>query len=293
MSCTRLPEPDVDEQPLLDALAARGVEARVAAWDDPDVDWSAAPLTVVRSAWNYADDRAGFLDWARRVASARTVLRNPHGVLAANTHKSYLASLERAELPTVPTRWFTHGGRAATPDAVSALPWRDVVVKPAIGGGSSGVRAFDLDSSEGVEQASNHITALQSVGDVLVQPKLASIADEGERDVVWIAGEITHVVTKLQRLEGEDERIAGARSATDAEATLAIRALRTLPAFSQRELLYARVDLALDELGDLRIVELEVTEPSLFLVQHEPALHRFADVLARESGAAAHAPLPA
>ena len=119
---------------------------------------------------------------------------------------------------------------------------------------------------------------------MLVQPRLQSIVERGERDVVWIAGECTHVVTKLSRLEGEHERPAGVDVPTDEEVALAIRALRTIPAYVQQELLYARVDLAEDELGTLRIVEVELVEPSLFVSLHEPAMERFVQVLARAAG---------
>lgn len=285
VTCVDMPEPDHDEQPLLDALAAAGVEARLAAWDDPGVDWGASPLTVLRSTWNYTDDRAAFLDWARRVASARTTLRNPLAVVGPNTHKSYLAALERAELPVVPTRWYMQGGRPATVDAIRALPWREVVAKPAVGAGSRGVAVFDLDEDAGVEAAAAHVSDLQSAGDVLVQPRLRSIVEHGELDVVWIDGEVSHVVTKRQRLASDDEHVDAARPATDDEERLVQRVLRTIPAYGQRELLYARVDLAIDDFGDLRIVELELVEPSLFLVEHPPALERFVAALRRESGA--------
>lgn len=286
VTCRDLPEPDHDEQPLLEALRAAGISARVAAWDDPDVDWADAPLTVIRSTWNYAEDRDGFLRWAQRVSAQSTVLRNPLSVLGANTHKSYLAGLERAELPVVPTRWFMGGGRGADADALRSLPWRRIVAKPAIGGGSAGVRAFDLDVDEQVEAAVEHVRALQVRGEVLVQPQLQSIVEAGERDVVWIDGECTHVVTKLSRLDGQPEQVAEVRAPTDAERTLATRAVRSIPAWESQELLYARVDLAADELGTLRIIELELVEPSLFVALHEPAMARLVRALGRGSGAA-------
>lgn len=287
VTCRDIPEPDVDEQPLLDALAATGVDARIASWDDPTVGWDAAPLTVVRSAWNYASDRAGFLRWMHRVSGCATVLRNSLAVMAPNTHKGYLASLERADVPVVPTRWFARSADAvADPDALRALPWDEVVVKPAVGGGSSGVRAFQLAAGDAdVEAAAAHVAELRHTGEVLVQPRLESIVREGERDIVWIDGEVTHVVIKRDRLDGDEELASHARAATDAEFQLARRALATLPQLTQRELLYARVDVAQDELGTLRVTELELVEPSLFLTLHDAALRRFVGALARESGA--------
>lgn len=284
VTCLDMPQPDVDEQPLLDALAAAGIETRMAAWDDPEVDWNATKLTVIRSTWNYTADRDAFLAWARRASSAKTTLRNSLSAIVPNTHKSYLAALERAEVPVVPTRWFMRGGRAGGVDAMRSLPWERIVVKPAVGAGSGGVRAFDLTLDDDVDAAAAHVTALQATGDVLVQPQLASIADEGERNVVWIGGEFTHTVRKGPRFDGDDPAMLGAHPVSEDEHRLARRALRTIPAFANFEVLYARVDMAADELGDLRVVELELVEPSLFLGEHEPALEQMVAALVRDCG---------
>jgi hypothetical protein len=93
-------------------------------------------------------------------------------------------------------------------------------------------------------------------------------------------------VTKRQRLEGDDEQAADARLPTEEEERLARRVLRTVPGFSERELLYARVDVARDELDTLRVIELELVEPSLFLTLHEPALAKFVATLSQACGLA-------
>lgn len=284
VTCRDMPQPDVDEQPLLDALAEAGIETRVAAWDDPDVDWNSTRLTVLRSTWNYTADRDAFLAWARSTSAAKTTLRNSLSAIVANTHKSYLATLERAEVPVVPTRWFMRGGRAGDADAMRSLPWERIVAKPAVGAGSGGVRAFDMTRDEDVEAAAAHVTTLQAAGDVLVQPRLASIAAEGERNVVWIGGEFTHTVRKGERLDGDGSAVLGAHPVSEDEHRLARRALRTIPAFANYEVLYARVDMALDELGDLRVIELELVEPSLFLAEHPPALEQMVATLRRDVG---------
>ncbi|MBC7461977.1 MAG: hypothetical protein H7287_11495, partial [Thermoleophilia bacterium] len=86
-----------------------------------------------------------------------------------------------------------------------------------------------------------------------------------------------------QRLAGGEEVVVAAREVGPEEEALARRVLRAQPAFQQRELPYGRVDMAPDELGILRVIELELVEPSLFLVQHEPALERFVAALKRDT----------
>ena len=47
----------------------------------------------------------------------------------------------------------------------------------------------------------------------------------------------------------------------------------------RKDLLYARLDLVAGPDGQLLISEFELLEPSLFLVQHPPALARLVDAL--------------
>ena len=43
---------DEDLAPLLAALDAAGLEGAVADWDDPEVDWAAYRLAILRSTWD-------------------------------------------------------------------------------------------------------------------------------------------------------------------------------------------------------------------------------------------------
>jgi hypothetical protein len=96
---------------------------------------------------------------------------------------------------------------------------------------------------------------------------------------VWIAGELTHAVRKSPRFADGVERVERVPIAAD-ERALAM----ALVAAAGTGLLYARVDLVRDEAGVPCVMELELIEPSLFLVQHPPALARLADALAERVG---------
>ena len=87
-SCRAYQKIDVDLPLIVDAAAARGLDAEIAVWDDDDVDWSAFDLVVVRSCWDYLDRRDDFLAWAATVPN----LLNPADVLTWNTDKSTCAS---------------------------------------------------------------------------------------------------------------------------------------------------------------------------------------------------------
>jgi hypothetical protein len=266
-SCAPLPEPDPDQQPLMDALAERGLRVETLAWDDPRVDWRGARLTVLRSTWNYPRRPREFLQWAERTAAVSR-LQNPLEVVRQNLHKSYLLELERRGVPVVPTRLLRE----------AAAEWERVVVKPAISAASlDTIRVGRDDFARGEE----HLRMILAGRDALVQPYLPSVEDVGERALVYVDGALTHAVRKHPRFSAEEESVSAALPIADDERDLALRALATVG----QPLLYARVDVARDAAFRPLVMELELIEPSLFLVQHPPALDRFADAIGRKAAA--------
>lgn len=268
-TCRALPEPDHDEAPLLAALAERGLEAGTLAWDDPAADPAAWDLVVVRSTWNYIHDLPAFRAWLARAAAA-TRLFNPAPVMSWNCDKAYLFELAARGLPVVPSVGVPKG---AWP-ALDRLPWDDLVVKPRVGAASYATKRFGPGRRAEAEAFLRETTPHR---DMLVQPYLPSVETHGERALVWIDGELTHAVRKSPRLDGQHEAVSGALEPTPEERAFADRAL----AGRKDGLLYARVDAAPGPDGRLTLMELELVEPSLFLVQHPPALERLAAALAR------------
>jgi hypothetical protein len=268
-SCRSLPEPDPD-QPLLEAaLARRGLRAATAAWDDPAVDWGAARACILRSTWNYPHQPLRFLEWVDHAAGL-TRLWNPAPVVHANIHKSYLLELDRRGVAVVPTRLVPRGSSLSLAEAAGG--WEEVVVKPAVSAASLHTMRVDAATHTRGEA---HLRALTAERDVLVQPYLPSVEGSGERALVWIAGELTHAVRKSPRFSSQDESVSEALPIDADERDLALRALATVPG----RLLYARVDVARDAAGRPLVMEMELMEPSLFLLQHPPALERFADAI--------------
>ncbi|MEO0852154.1 MAG: hypothetical protein AAFY15_01440, partial [Cyanobacteria bacterium J06648_11] len=84
-----LPELPPDDGYLRQALARRNVDACPYIWDDPEIEWSQIPLSVIRSPWDYSLRLEEFLGWSDRVCP-QTHLCNGADVLRWNTHKRYL-----------------------------------------------------------------------------------------------------------------------------------------------------------------------------------------------------------
>lgn len=272
-TCHRLPEPDVDQDRLLAALAKAGITATMAAWDDPAVDWRRFELVVIRSTWNYIQYLEAFLAWVDR-AGAATRLYNPAPVVRWNCHKSYLLDLEREGTLVVPTAWLDRGASTSLAAIMDERGWDQVVVKPQVGAGSFKTERFDRSQLANGEA---FLAALVQQREVMVQPYLRSVEGYGERSLIWIDGELTHAIRKSPRLGDAPEQVSEAMPIADDERRLA----EALMAGRGRELLYGRVDLARDDDGVCRVMELELVEPSLFLRQGPAALDRLVQSIRR------------
>ncbi|WP_326820729.1 ATP-grasp domain-containing protein [Streptosporangium sp. NBC_01756] len=243
---------DDEKEIALAAWAGAGITGRVVRWDDPEVDWAAFDSVVVRSAWDYVDRRAEFLDWARRVESV-TRLLNPAAVLARNTDKTYLRSL--GDL-AIPTHWVAPGEAVDFPDL------DEYVVKPSV---SSGAR--DTIRTGDRKKAETHAAQLAADGrTAMIQPYLDMVETEGETSLLYFGGRFSHAVRRNPALTGGalgSERQNGRaelRSPESDQLALAERVLAEFP-----EVLYARVDLVRLSDGAPVLIELELTEPYLFL----------------------------
>lgn len=277
-----LPELDDDERLLLTALRERGIDASPQVWTDESIDWSSFDLVVIRSTWDYTENRDAFLAWTASVEQVSRLL-NPADLIAWNSDKRYLRELEAAGIPIVPTQFVEPG------DADWLIPadCADYVVKPAISAGSRDTARYAADGDRSVADA--HVRGLLDAGRVvMIQPYLDAVDTVGETALIHMAGEFSHSICKGAMLperasQGElshgyvAERIS-ARTPSDAERAMALRVLECVPGGAQR-LLYARVDLIPDAQGDPTLIELEVTEPSLFFGMNAQAPARMAQAI--------------
>lgn len=262
--------PDDDRDVMLAHWRESGVDGTAVRWDDPGAAWDAFDAAVVRSTWDYVERRGEFLAWARR-ASAVTRLLNPASVIERNTDKTYLRDLAAVGVPTVPTSWVGPGYEPRLPS------FEEYVVKPAVSAG-----ARDTVRTSVASEAARHAGRIAAKGGTaMVQPYLRMVEEEGELSLLYFGGRFSHAVRRPAMLARDDGRPranhvgAELRAPAPDQVALAEKVLGEIA----EPLLYARVDLVRLPDGTPALIELELTEPYLYLSGAPGAVGRFTDAL--------------
>jgi hypothetical protein len=261
-----------------DREAARLAGAEFVVWDDPAVDWEAYDRVVIRSVWDYSRRVEEFLAWCRSVGAGR--LRNVPELVAFDSDKRYLGELGVAIAPTT----FVAPG-----DPLPELRG-EVVVKPNVSAGARDTGRFGPARHADALALIERIRASGRVA--IVQAYLAAVDRGGETALVFIAGELSHVLHKRPVLRGEGVAPLGDDEHGPAAVMLEDDLVRPGTAEpAQREFavavvaevterfgtpLYVRVDIAHGDDGLPLLMELEAIEPCLYLDLVPGAAERFA-----------------
>lgn len=227
----------------------------------PRIWWDAGDLTdfdlvLPLYAWGYQRDAARWFAALDRWDALGVRFANPLAMLRWNSDKSYLADLEWAGVPVVPTIFAD-----ALDDAALALARQrfgpTLVIKPPISGGAD--RTYRL----GIDDA---VPAAVAGARMMIQPLLPAIADPGEYSLFYFGGVYSHAI--LKRPQRGDFRVQEQFGGTDIAVDpprgahfvgdAALAACPDMP-------LYARADMVADAAGAMRLMELELIEPSLWL----------------------------
>ncbi len=243
-----------------EALRATGFEVSARPWTaagELDAFDAVLPLVV----WGYHQRFGEWLALLDRLVREQRRCINPVPLLRWNSDKSYLAVLDARGIATVHTLAVEALDEHGLREARERFDCAQVVVKPPVSASATGTFLLGPDEPVPGEVAGRRM---------LLQPYMSSIASQGEYSLMLFAGEFSHAIVKtpkagdfrVQPHLGGTERPcpppAGAKA-------LARAALAAAPA----KAVYARVDMVTDDDGQLRIMELELIEPALWL-QHAP-----------------------
>ena len=243
-----------------DALRAGGFEVSARPWTAPgDLAPFDAVLPLV--VWGYHERYEEWLALLDRLEADSVRCINPPPLLRWNSDKAYLAELDAKGIPTVHTIAVEELDEHALREARDRFGCDQLVVKPPVSASATGT--FLLKSGDPVP---GEVAGCR----MLIQPFMASIAAEGEYSIMLFGGAFSHAIVK--RPKAGDFRVQPHLGGTEVSCAAPLGALQLAQsalAAAPAEALYARVDMVADEEGALRIMELELIEPALWL-QHAP-----------------------
>ena len=241
-------------------LVAAGLDVETRPWTEAN-DLSGFDIILPLLVWGYNRRIAEWYALLDRLEAERLPVVNPAPLLRWNSDKCYLAELDAKGVPTVATR-LTDALTMRDLDAARAAFETDtLVIKPPVSAAADGT--FKIGPDDGVP--------VSVVGHrMLIQPWMPAIASEGEYSLMFFGGDYSHAIIKtpkpgdfrVQPHLGGVERPCAPPAGSKA---LAQAALAAAPA----DAAYARVDMIADAEGQLRIMELELIEPSLW-IEHSP-----------------------
>jgi glutathione synthase/RimK-type ligase-like ATP-grasp enzyme len=256
------PDPDYYENwsvPRADYIRLLGADIEFRSWTETG-DLSGFDLILPLLAWGYQRDCPKWFALLDQLENLP--VSNPARLLRWNSDKAYLLDLESDGVAIVPTAIRESLTDAALDFAREIFGTGRLVVKPPISGGADGT--FLIGPSDPLPT--------EAIGKrMLIQPFLPSIAAEGEQSLFYFGGHYSHAISK-RPAKGDfrvQEQFGGKEHAFDAPAEARALAEAAIAATQRRmncaSPVYARIDMLRDEDGTMRLMELELIEPSLFL----------------------------
>jgi glutathione synthase/RimK-type ligase-like ATP-grasp enzyme len=242
-----------------EVLRTAGIDVEPLAWTEIG-GVGAFDLILPLVAWGYNLDYPRWLGLLDRADRERWPLLNLPALLRWNGDKGYLNELGAKGIPTVPTLEVAALDPQSLGRAAEHFGAADLVVKPPVSGGAHGTHRLRRDDPIPPDVAGRRM---------MVQPFQPTIS-AGEWSIILFDGSFSHAVIKMPaerefrvqpHLGGTDRAAEPPEGAVE----LAKAALAAAPAAA----LYARVDMIADAAGELKVMELELIEPALFL-HHAP-----------------------
>jgi len=275
---------DHDLDILTAALDAAQQKWQIVNWDDASIDWTQFSIAVLRSTWDYYARLDEFIAWVDRV-STQTTLCNPAEIVRWNVDKRYLQEMSAHGIPVMATTFV-----AQLIDITQELIAQDVIIKPVVSAGSNNTARHRNDPVAARAQL-DHI--LSDAGVAMVQPYSPTIDSVGETGLVYLGGKFSHAFGK-DAVFGEAEQVHNgvhvqevitARTANPNEHLLGDSVMKFLINKFGVTPLYARIDMVTNIDGVPEIMEVELTEPSLYLHLDAGSPERAATALANAASA--------
>lgn len=268
----------LEDRLLADALQEAGAESERLSWDDARVLTDPAHALVFRTTWDYFDRFAEFSRWLGQASALRKLL-NPPDLVRWNMDKHYLFDLQAAGVAVPPAIYTLPGVAAAGLEKALDMPWKEMVLKPAVSG--AGRLTFRLTADELAADRPRWLALMESEP-FLIQEFQEQVLTYGEVSLMFFDGQYSHAVRKQARpgefrVQDDFGGTVAPWQPRQEETDMAFKALACCPELP----VYARVDLVPSAGGVPLVQELELIEPELWMRFYPPSAGSFARSLLR------------
>ncbi|WP_428235713.1 ATP-grasp domain-containing protein [Gracilimonas sp.] len=267
-----------EDRIVKEALQDIGLKVDRKNWADPDFDWSSTKTVLFRTTWDYFNRFGEFKRWMENTSS-RTHFINSEKLIRWNMDKHYLDDLSGGGVTVVPTRYLDSGNGLSIHQIHTITGWQDTVIKPTVGG--AGRHTYRIQPKN-IDTVAQKLEEVMLEEDFMLQPFQESVITSGEWSFVFFGETFSHAV--LKRAKPGDFRVQDdfggtvhAYSPKENEIEFARRALQACPELPA----YARVDMVLNNSGELAVSELELIEPELWFRMKPEAANLLAEEVAK------------
>lgn len=275
LTCDKLPELNLQDQPLLTELAKHNMIVSPVIWDNPNINWNNFDYLIFRNTWDYFEKEIQFNNWLDQIEKLGIKTLNSVAIIKQNKHKFYLREMERQGVLILPTIFID---KTNTLNLRTLLPshWKKAVLKPAFSAGSYQTTVFEIGDIDTINSEYHSIAAEK---ELLLQEFMPEIQTLGETSFIFFNKKFSHAVNK-KPADGDfriQVQFGGKYSLIHPDAALIAKAQKIVDSFSEN-LLYVRVDGIIIE-NELHLMEVECIEPDLYLNLSDGALERFTNAL--------------
>ena len=275
ITCENLDGYITDEHFLEEALLKNGWDFRWVPWKN-DVQWSEFACAVVRTPWDYTQNRECFFKQMKKVEESSCELLNSFRLMEWNSNKKYLQDLKDQGISTIPTSWVDDICHVDFKTYFGFFQTNRIVLKPRVSAGAANTYLLHLAEPD---KWPRH-TDLAGKGPWMIQPFMNQVTEEGEYSVVFIEGQLSHGILKKPKqgdYRSQEEFSSRIRKLELDKDSLAFchEVLKRLPETP----LYARVDFINSESRYPHLIELELIEPSLYFRYNDQSAEKLVKAL--------------
>lgn len=260
ITCEEFSDLYYDDKYLIAPFAKAGIEIVPVVWDQP-MDYEELDLLVFRSAWDYHQKTAKFIDWLKTLKDVKVPICNPIIIVEQNHDKHYLKALQEKGFSIIPTLFFDNVSQINLAKILKEQGWSKGVIKPVIS--MSAYHTYSFDESK-CTHLQKRLSEYYGATKVMVQKFTPEITTEGEWSIVFF--DKKYCMSALKKPKAGDFRVQGELGGTaeylDPPNHIIEEAKVILESYPE-DILFARMDGIIHN-GHFQLMEAELIDPELY-----------------------------